>query len=275
MSWAKRICICGALAFIAGLIGATAFADPVRQKSMASFLRPGYPVYLAQAGFTEFDAQLIGELADKAAVGLDASAPAGCDAEAFSRDLCGFKIRTVGSTVMEPTIGVRDLVAERGYGAESPRRGDIITFRNTAQHGAGALYVMRLIGLPGDTVELRKGVIVVNGASFAQERTDASAMDMAGDSLTILMERTADERQYRVALKSDRSKVVGGADDRSPVTVPDGHYYVLGDNRHNSADSRFPDLVGDKGFVPAADVSGKIVSIVASADRERIGALLD
>src|SRR5579875_3000686 len=122
---------------------------------------------------------------------------------------------------MEPTLMVNDriLVAKFLYRFEPVRRGDVIVFRYPLNPQRD--FVKRVIGLPHDRVQLREGVVYVNGHRL-------------------------DERDYTI--KPDFGNY-------GPVTVPPGQYFVLGDNRNNSEDSRF------FGFVPRANIIGKAVFI--------------
>lgn len=127
----------------------------------------------------------------------------------------------IPSGSMEPTLMVNDriLVAKFLYRFEPVRRGDVIVFRYPLNPQRD--FVKRVIGLPSDRVQLREGVVYVNGHRL-------------------------DERDY--AIKPDFGNY-------GPVTVPPGQYFVLGDNRNNSEDSRF------FGFVPRANIIGKAVFI--------------
>ena len=103
------------------------------------------------------------------------------------------------------------------------KRGDIIVFRSDLTTAAGSekLLVKRIIGLPGDTVSIADGKVYVNG-------------EPADDSYT-------------------KEGYTGGS--MSEVTVPQGHVFVLGDNRQNSTDSRSPIV----GFIDINDIKGKVV----------------
>jgi signal peptidase I len=127
----------------------------------------------------------------------------------------------IPSGSMEPTLMVNDriLVAKFLYRFEPVRRGDVIVFRYPLNPQRD--FVKRVIGLPHDRVQLREGVVYVNGHRL-------------------------DERDYTI--KPDFGNY-------GPVTVPPGQYFVLGDNRNNSEDSRF------FGFVPRANIIGKAVFI--------------
>jgi signal peptidase I len=122
---------------------------------------------------------------------------------------------------MEPRIDTDDYVVINAlaYWVGAPQRGDIVAFRH--ERSAPSVYVKRVIGLPGDRIAIRRGVVRVDG--------------------TVLQEpyvRFGDERSF---------------DD---VVVPPGAYYVLGDNRANSDDSRV------WGFVSASDLIGRAIFTV-------------
>lgn len=124
----------------------------------------------------------------------------------------------IPSESMEPTLNPRDRVIalKVGYYFEPPRRGDIVCFYYPVD--PKQVFVKRIIGLPGDTVEVRNGLAIVNG----------------------------------VPLSEPYVKYPGGP-DYGPRKVPDGQYFVLGDNRANSGDSRF------WGFVPRKNIIGRAV----------------
>ena len=200
-------------------------------------------------------------------------APADCDGARFSRDLCGFKLLTMSSTSMEPTLGEKDLVAEAPYADSTPARGDIIAFEAQSHRSSTPqLLLMRLIGLPGDRVELRKGVVLVNDVAFVTDLTDSTLTDLFGNTLQIWDEVTPEGRAYDVAKRT--GVAVGPAENAGPFVVPEGHYFVLGDNRDNAADSRYPDLLGENGFIPAKGVLGHIVVILASKNTETMGMVM-
>ncbi len=129
----------------------------------------------------------------------------------------------IPSGSMEPTLQVGDriLVAKFYYRLAPIQRGDVIVFRYPLNPGKD--FVKRVVGLPGDRVELRRGVVYING----KPRPDLTPAD--GDPACI--------------------------QDYGPKTVTPGHLFVLGDNRCNSEDSRF------FGLVPARNVVGRALVI--------------
>jgi signal peptidase I len=132
-----------------------------------------------------------------------------------------------------------------------PGRGDIIVFKYPGDERS--LYTKRVIGRPGDTVEIRDGRIAVNGKEAVLEPLGASGRvskfreKLSGSEYTIQRLRG---RRYMA--------------DMEPVTVPEGHIFVVGDNRDNSRDSR------EWGFVPLGNVEGKLVMRWFSFDRSTL-----
>jgi len=104
-----------------------------------------------------------------------------------------------------------------------PARGDIVVFANPAGHGSDL--VKRIIGLPGETVQLRDKQVFINGQPLRPDWGRYTPYARAGD-------------------------------DFGPVKVPRGQYFVMGDNRDNSYDSRFWNQ-GRGGFVPRTDIVGR------------------
>ncbi len=123
---------------------------------------------------------------------------------------------------MEPTIQPHDsfFVDKISYNFREPKRGDIIVFWHHSEDGEKTRYVKRLIAKGGDTVEIKGGDIYLNGEELTGEKFDR---------------RYWAEGQY-------------GVDE---VEVPEGKYYVLGDNSSNSFDSRF------WGFADASSLIGE------------------
>lgn len=169
----------------------------------------------------------------------------------------------VPSGSMEPTILVGDRIFVNKlaydvrvplthislYRLADPQRGDIVIFDSRA---ADKRLVKRVIGVPGDIVEMRAGRIVVNGTPA--EYSDIKLEDHA----LITLEGTGTEA-HTVRFDQTRPR---HADSFGPVQVPDEHYLVLGDNRYNSADSRF------YGFVPRQEIVGRTRTVVMSLDRD-------
>jgi signal peptidase I len=137
----------------------------------------------------------------------------------------------------------------------SPRRGDIVTFKSPKD---GTRLIKRLVALPGDVVEMRDEVLFINGR--AAEYIDiALVSEPVGHGFDLEAARATE----RVAGSSRTVQFlprVAARKSFGPVTVPREHYFMLGDNRDNSEDSRFI------GFVPRASLIGRAERILVSAD---------
>ncbi|GAK72872.1 signal peptidase I [Agrobacterium rubi] len=270
-----RIYAISLAAVVAMSMPATAQVPSELVQEFTAFILPAYPLYLAQGGAWESDPKQLAILAGKAAAGLAAVAPSDCNAERLRRDFCGLHVFVQPSTSMAPTLLEREMVVRKGYAeGETPKRGDIITFETVQNYtDKPTTYVKRLIGLPGETVELRDGVVFINGDALPQARIDGAFKDIFDKDVRVLEETAPGGRRYRIGMSDAPSSV--GMDNAGPFEVPEGHYFVLGDNRHNSADSRFPGQMGENGFVSAQSVSGRIVTIMVSKDKARIGLAID
>ena len=134
-----------------------------------------------------------------------------------------FQTVTMQESSMEPTIAVGDrfFINRVVYKFSSPKRGDLIVFRTNASDDA-ALHIRRVIGLPGETIQISGGRILIDGEAY-KEGKDFPMISNPG-------------------LAS------------SSITLESGEFFVLGDNRNNSEDSRYADI----GMVKKRYIAGKI-----------------
>jgi signal peptidase I len=137
-------------------------------------------------------------------------------------------------------------------------RGDVVVFK--LPRDTKIDYIKRVIGLPGDRVQVKGGTVYVNGKAIP--RTPMGLTEDPGDiGLTLMREREtrADGKPYTTF---DRGPGHEG-DDTGVYVVPQGYYFMMGDNRDNSLDSRWPKELG-VGFVPAENLVGRARFVLAS-----------
>ena len=141
--------------------------------------------------------------------------------------------------------------------AGSPERGDVVVFKLPSDNETD--YIKRIIGLPGDRIRVSEGVLYINDEPVKRERVE----DYLGEpgSPRVM-------RQYRETLPNGVSYLThdyfedGPADNTQEFVVPAGHYFMMGDNRDNSTDSRFPQV----GPVPYENLVGRATIIFFSHD---------
>lgn len=157
----------------------------------------------------------------------------------------------VPSGAMQPTLVIGDyvLLDRRPWAMRDLAAGDVLVFRYPPEPEIE--YVKRLAGLPGQTVAVTDGCLVVDGV----DRCRPGGVDEAVDEAVEEFIEEVGGRAYRVRRRA-------GMRDFGPVVVPEDRLFVLGDNRPESADSR------RWGFVPVDDVTGKMLRVALSVPVE-------
>ena len=193
-----------------------------------------------------------------------------------------FQPFSIPSTSMMPTLMIGDyvFVAKYAYGygrysfpysplsgrifASEPARGDVVVFRTPKDTSVD--YIKRVVGLPGDRIQIQQGQLILNDRAVTRvPLKDVSAGSACGT------DGHAKVKRWRETLPNGASYVTydcidnGFYDNTNVYTVPAGHFFVLGDNRDNSTDSR---AAGAIGFVPMDNLVGKAVRIFWSLDDE-------
>lgn len=179
----------------------------------------------------------------------------------YSRHSCPFSMCPFSGRIWEGT----------------PERGDVVVFTHPVD---GTVFIKRLIGLPGDRIQMKNGVLHLNGAEARQEAREPFVETMANQGPMANRPRCANGivREGQDCVK-DRAvehlpggpshnvlNIADTAGDNTLVfTVPEGEYFFMGDNRDNSLDSRFQRRNGGVGFVPAENLIGRADRIMFSS----------
>ena len=163
----------------------------------------------------------------------------------------------------------------------APKRGDVVVFRHPSED---ADLIKRVIGVAGDTVEVRGGRLILNGHAVRREEMPPYSMPISANSpckvvppatpfvAAIRSQPYCLYPSYRETLPGGPSYTVldqvdgGPADDFGPVKVPAGHLFLMGDNRDDSLDSRFGAAEGGIGMVPMENLIGRATFTFWSTD---------
>ena len=185
-----------------------------------------------------------------------------------------FEPFNIPSSSMKPTLLVGDylFVSKYSYGYsrysflfgfppfsgriwESPvERGDVAVFRKPPENEQD--YIKRIVGLPGDRIQMLDGILHINGDAVDREGVE-DFIDDNGLRITQYIETLPNGRTHRILETGGDD---GRSDNTDEVTVPEGHYFAMGDNRDNSADSRVI------GFIPAENLVGRAEILFFSTD---------
>lgn len=140
-----------------------------------------------------------------------------------------------------------------------PSRGDVIVFKLPSNPSVD--YIKRLVGLPGERIQVRDGRLYINGEMVPREPVGLVRLNDGGGEVTVMsyIETLPGGVMHMIYEVSDSAPL----DDTSEFTVPEGHYFMMGDNRDNSQDSRVGSLVG---FVPYENFVGRADRIFFSFD---------
>lgn len=142
-----------------------------------------------------------------------------------------------------------------------PQRGDIVVFRLPANPRID--FIKRIVGMPGDQIQIREGIVYINGEPLKRDKlpneTDIDEHNVA-KSMLVFKETLPGGKTIKILKEPD---IKSSADDTPVYTVPERHYFMMGDNRDNSRDSRY---LGEVGYVPEENIVGRAQLIFFSTD---------
>jgi signal peptidase I len=158
---------------------------------------------------------------------------------------------------MNPTLNIGDafLASKSAYNAAAPQRGQVVVF--FVPHKQGVQYVKRIIGIPGDRVQFLNGVVRINGVPAQLRLLRTNSENCEGSEQVC-----ATATRKHETLPGSSPHLIQRVDFASPYadtlvyTVPANSYFVVGDNRDNSMDSRMDEI----GFVPASAIVGRVTT---------------
>lgn len=175
--------------------------------------------------------------------------------------------RDVPTGSMEPTVmeGDRIVINKMAYELRvpfcgwrlaswaKPAHGDVVAFVSPE----GVSVIKRVVGLPGDEIELKDNQLYINGVAAAYEAADPALGYSLGEAHALALEQSNGKTRRVMTSTAKPASCFG------PVVVPEGHYFMMGDNRDNSRDSRI------YGFVSQASIFGRVASVALSFDLEQ------
>ncbi len=142
--------------------------------------------------------------------------------------------------------------------ASPPKRGDVLVFKFPPDNSTD--YIKRVIGLPGDTVQVLDGILQINGKPVARRKLGANNVVKESGHIQQVneyVETLPNGVEHRIFEVGDNR----GGDNTKVFSVPPGHFFMMGDNRDNSSDSRF-----GVGFVPFRNLVGRAEFLFFSHD---------
>ena len=143
-----------------------------------------------------------------------------------------------------------------------PERGDVVVFKTPQNNRTD--YIKRVIGLPGDNIEIKNGIIIINGEEIIRKKTQ----DFIDKDENTIHSRARKYKEFFFNIEFEVLDLIdnGPADNTRNFNVPEGHFFVMGDNRDNSQDSRYINSVG---FIPFSNLVGKAQYIFFSLENSR------
>jgi signal peptidase I len=182
-----------------------------------------------------------------------------------------------GFSYLSPSVPILPHIPGRLFGSY-PERGEVLVVKSPSD---GADWIKRVVALPGDTVELRDGAVILNGKLLLTvQRPDTELVVTPNTDCPYAPQFRGTRADgtpvcryptWRETLPNGRSydtldMALTDRDNFGPVTVPDGFLFLLGDNRDNSMDSRVPPEVGGLGLVPWENIVGRAEFTTFSLD---------
>jgi len=173
-------------------------------------------------------------------------------------------------------------VSGRIFGSE-PELGDVVVFRHPTNNSD---FIKRVMGVPGDRIQVRNGVVYINDEAATLEPTEPFTEELSAQGPLGHFPRctnapvgeggTCEKDRFIETLPNGETHSIlnidsgAFADNTQEFTVPEGHFFVMGDNRDNSQDSRFPRSIGGVGFVPYENIIGRADRVMFSSAGDRM-----